>query len=167
MLPPKASSHCRGSSILLGELGLRNSTSIAGGKSRSQLKRREHGAAISQHGRCLKNASPSCAPTTSSKSKQSKAKEVKSKRSQKQRKSKAKEVGGPGGRPRARGPAPPQSYPPIWYMGLGGATNFCELISWPIHLPATLRRTRASIAASSAPERISPFTSSSSMAKRQ
>ncbi len=26
------------------------------------------------------------------------------------------------------------------YIGRGGATNLAELISWPIHLPATLRR---------------------------
>src|SRR5450759_2749375 len=62
---------------------------------------------------------------------------------------------------------PRAPHPPMEYMGRGGATNFAELISWPSHLPATLRRTSAAISSSVAPERISVFTSSSSMANRQ
>jgi hypothetical protein len=58
-------------------------------------------------------------------------------------------------------------YPPIAYIGRGGGTNREELISWPAHLPATLRRITAAISASGALPRNISFTSSSSIANRQ
>src|SRR5580658_3393764 len=58
-------------------------------------------------------------------------------------------------------------YPPIAYIGRGGATKREVLISCPSHLPATLRRIRAAISSSDAPPRSIPLTSSSSMANRQ
>ena len=36
-------------------------------------------------------------------------------------------------------------YPPIEYIGLGGATNFALLISWPIHFSCTFRRITAAV----------------------
>ena len=60
-----------------------------------------------------------------------------------------------------------QNYPPIEYIGRGGATNFGELISWPIHLAARFSRMTAAISSSGACDRSKCFTSVSSMANRQ
>src|SRR5262249_60359755 len=58
-------------------------------------------------------------------------------------------------------------YPPIEYMGRGGATNRVELISCPSHLLAILRRRSEAITSSGAPERSGVFTSSSFRANKQ
>jgi|SRR6516164_3888099 hypothetical protein len=49
--------------------------------------------------------------------------------------------------------------PPIEYIGRGGGTKRCELISWPIHLPETHERIAAAIPSSDAPPRNSDLTS--------
>jgi hypothetical protein len=58
-------------------------------------------------------------------------------------------------------------HPPMEYIGRGGGTNRWELISWPIHLPATELRIMSAIAASDPPPRSNALTSVSSMANRQ
>jgi hypothetical protein len=58
-------------------------------------------------------------------------------------------------------------HPPIEYIGRGGATNFAELISWPIHFLRTVSRIVAAISSSGAPLRSRPFTSVSSIANKQ
>ena len=58
-------------------------------------------------------------------------------------------------------------YPPIAYIGRGGATNFDELISCPNHFLWTVPRMVAAISSSGAPERNTPLTSVSSIANRQ
>ena len=56
--------------------------------------------------------------------------------------------------------ASPRRYPPIAYIGRGGATNCAELISWPSHLLAHVRADGAAISlVARAPDAAAPCTS--------
>ena len=58
-------------------------------------------------------------------------------------------------------------YPPMAYIGRGGATNFEELMVCPAHFAVTVLRMAAAISLSGESWRNSALTSVSSMAKRQ
>src|ERR1051325_1102790 len=59
------------------------------------------------------------------------------------------------------------TYPPMEYMGRGGATNCDELISCPSHLAVTHARILPRISSSEQPSRMRSRTSVSSIANKQ